>query len=123
MSSVDDFSKQLFSAEPGLPKSIQLEFDVEEPCDLFEVLLLVMTYGVKKWYGERVDISSVTKEDINKLKEYFLSFGYHIHIDSFAEPGVYMIDNKAYLEKTALDEMKFSLAANKLIFTVWFSFA
>lgn len=123
MDSVEDFSKQLFSESAGLPNSIRLDFDVEEPSELFEILLLVMTHGIKKWYGDRVDISSVSGDDLNKLSTYFLSFGYKMHIDSVEAPGVYMIDNKAYLEKTMLDDMKFSVSANKSIYTVWFSFA
>jgi len=122
MNSVEEFAKELFSVEAGTPKSIRLEFDVSEPSELFELLLLVMTHGIKKWYGDRVNIASVSVNDLNRLKEYFLSFGFHIHIDSIAEPGVYMIDNKAYLEKTVLDDMKFSVVSNKMIYSVWFSF-
>jgi len=123
MNSVEDFSRELFSTEASAPKSIRLDFDVSEPSELFEVLLLIMTHGIKKWYGDRVNIASVSQSDLNKLKDYFLSFGFNIHIDSIVEPGVYMIDNKEYLEKRVLDEMKFSVTANKMIFTVWFSFA
>jgi hypothetical protein len=122
MDSVEEFSSKLFSESAGLPNSIRLDFDVEEPSELFELLLLVMTHGIKKWYGDRVNIASISSEDLGKLKDYFLSFGYVIHIDSVEAPGVYMIDNKAYLEKTMLDEMKFSVTANKSIYTVWFSF-
>lgn len=123
MSSVEDFADQLFSVPPGRQGTVNLDIDVDEPSEFFEVLLLIMTQGLKKWYGARINIGDVSAEHIVKLQEYFLSFGIRIIVDRVAEPGVYMIDNKAYMEKKKLEEMTFTVAANKHLYTVHFEFA
>jgi hypothetical protein len=122
MSSVEDFADQLFASPPGRQGTVNLDIDVNEPSELFEVLLLIMTQGLKKWYGARINIGDVAADHIVKLQEYFLSFGIHLVVDRVAEPGVYMIDNKAYLEKKKLEEMTFTVAANKHLYTVHFEF-
>ena len=123
MSTVEEFAESLFSEGPKPHGSVNLDIDVEEPSEFFEVLLLIMTCGMKKWYGQRINISEIGMSDMEKLQEYFLSFGIKIHLDRKEEPGVYMIDNKAYLEKRVLEEMTFTVAANKSLFVVHFSFA
>lgn len=123
MSTVEDFAASLFNEEPKPRGSLNLEIDVDEPSELFEVLLLVMTCGMKKWYGDRINIADIDLEHVAKLQAYFLSFGIQLHLDRVDEPAAYMIDNKAYVEKKLLEEMTFSVAANKSLYTVRFSFA
>jgi hypothetical protein len=100
-----------------------LDIDVESPSELFEVLLLIMTYGMKQWYGQRINISDVSAEHMILLQKYFLSFGVVLHVDKKDEPSIYAIDNKKYLEKDNLEHMTFTVAAHGSLFTVWFSFA
>ena len=71
MSSVEAFCEQLFSKEPELPGTVDLSIDVSEPSEYFEVLLLIMTNGLKKWYGDRINIVDVSLKHIEKLQEYF----------------------------------------------------
>jgi hypothetical protein len=123
MDSINEFARHVFNGSPGSPGSVALDIDVESPSEFFEVLLLIMTYGMKQWYGQRVDVADVSAEHIVKLQQYFASFGVVLHIDKKDEPDVYMIDNKAYLEKDKLDDMTFTIAANKSLFTIWFSLA
>lgn len=121
--SVEDFARQVFNGDPGAAGSMALDIDVETPSELFEVLLLIMTYGMKQWYGQRINISDVSAEHMIKLQKYFLSFGVVLHVDKKDEPSIYAIDNKKYLEKDNLEDMTFTVAAHKFLFTVWFSFA
>ena len=123
MSSVEDFAEQLFRKSPGAANSINLDIDVNTPSELFEVLLLIVTYGMKRWYGPRIDISQISAHHLERLQEYFLSFGITLHIDKTVEPDVYMIDNKAYMEKTALEQMSFTVATNGFLWIIRFSFA
>jgi len=122
MDSVEEFAAQLFSSEPKAPGSVDLTFDVEDQSALFEVLLLIVTYGMKKWYGQRVDITQITEVHLKKLQEYFLSFNMNFLIDKIPEPGAYMIDNKSYTEKSRLEDMNFTVAANKHLWIIHFSF-
>jgi hypothetical protein len=122
MSSVEDFCEQLFSKEPEPSGTVDLSIDVGEPSEYFEVLLLIMTNGLKKWYGDRIDIANVSLKHIERLKEYFLSFGINIRIDNEEKPDIYIIDNKSYLHKTKLDDMSFTVEGPTTLYTVKFSF-
>lgn len=122
MDSVSVFCDQLFGDEPGLPGSIPLDIDVETPSELFELLLLIMTNGMKRYYGQRINIADVSTEHIKKLQQYLGSIGFNLSVDKRAEPGTYMIDNKAYLNKAKLEDMTFTVAAHKSLFIVSFGF-
>jgi len=123
MSSVDEFCDALFSKDPEGPGKVDLTIDVNEASEFFEVLLLVMTNGLKKWYGQRINIGDVDIKHIVKLKEYFISFGVNIDIAEEDKPDIYSIDNSAYLNKKYLDEMMFTVEGPAKLFTVKFSFA
>ena len=121
--SVEDFARSVFSGSPGAPGSMSLDIDVESPSEYFEVLLMVMTYGMKQWYGQRINISDVSADHMILLQQYFLSFGVVLHVDKKDEPHIYTIDNKAYLQKDSLQDMTFTVAAHGSLFTVRFSLA
>jgi len=123
MSTVEEFATSLFSEDPKPKGTLNLDIDVNEPSEFFEVLLLIMTCGMKKWYGDRINIADIDLEHIALLQKYFHSFGVQIHLDRVDEPTVYMIDNQSYINETDLSKMTFSVAANGGLFTVWFSFA
>jgi len=123
MSSVDDFCDELFSKDPEGVGKVDLTLDVSDASEFFEFLLLVMTNGLKKWYGPRINIGEVDITHIVKLKEYFLSFGVIIDIEEEAKPDIYSIDNRAYLQKKYLDEMAFTVEGPGKLYTVKFRFA
>jgi hypothetical protein len=123
MDSVEDFARMLFRESPDKPGTVSLDVDVETPSEFFEVLLIIMTYGMKQWYGERINIADVSAEHLILLQKYFASFGVILHVDRVDEPSIYAIDNKEYLRKDTLDDMKFTVAAHNSLFTVRFSFA
>jgi len=123
MSSVEDFARELFNEPPKPQGTVDLSIDISEPSEFFEVCLIIMTEGMKKWYGQRINIADVSAKDMVRLQEYFLSFGLLLVLDIADEPDIYMIDNKAYITKTRLQDMTFSVAANQKIYTVRFTFA
>jgi hypothetical protein len=123
MDSVESFARQLFKNDPKAPGSLSLDIDVDTQSELYEVLLIILTFGMKQWYGDRINISDVSAEHMLLLQQYFVSFGVVLHIDKTDEPTVYAIDNKEYLKKANLEQMKFMVAAHGSLFTVWFSFA
>jgi len=123
MDSIDDFCEALFSKEPERPGGVDLTIYVDEPSELFEALLLIMTNGLKRWYGPRINISNVDTEHILKLRQYFLSFGIIIDIEDEDKPDIYSIDNRAYLNKKSLDDMTFTVEGSQKLFTVKFKFA
>jgi len=123
MSSVEDFARELFSEPPKARGSVALDIDVSEPSEFFEVCLIIMTEGMKKWYGQRINIADVSAAHMALLQEYFLSFGILLLLETVDEPDIYMIDNKAYVGKKNLGDMTFSVAAHKKLYTVRFIFA
>jgi len=123
MSSVDEFCDSLFSKEPESPGSVSLTIDVSDPSEQFEVFLLIMTNGLKKWYGDKINIISVSLAHIQKLKEYFISFSINIHVDQEPKPDIYSVDNSAYLHKSKLEDMRFTVVGPTSLYTIWFSFA
>ena len=75
MDSVESFARQLFRNDVKSPGFVALDVDVDTQSEFFEVLLLILTYGMKQWYGERINISDVSAEHMILLQKYFLSFG------------------------------------------------
>ena len=125
MDSVKQFTDELFSVEPRNPGSVNLDFDVESPSELFEVLLLITTNGLKLWHGDddsKVDISYISEETIVKLQKHFMSFNIAFNIDIKDEPGVYMIDNKSFMDCSKLEDMTFTIASNKKLYIIHFGF-
>lgn len=123
MDSVESFARQLFRNDPKGAGSVALDIDVDTHSEFFEVLLLILTYGMKQWYGERINIYDVSAEHMIQLQKYFISFGVVLHIDKQDEPAVYSIDNKGYLQQKALEKMTFTVVAHGSLFTVRFSLA
>ena len=77
---------------------------------------------MKRYYGQRINIADVSVEHIKKLQQYMGSIGFNLNVDKIAEPGTYMIDNKAYITKEKLEDMTFTVAAHRHLFIVHFSF-
>jgi len=85
-----EFIKFLFSKPPEEENKISLELPLEDASKniglhIFEQLLMIFTDGSKYFYGENgiVDINKLTRENIEKLNKYFISFGYEINVEVF----------------------------------------
>jgi len=138
----DDFTIFLFSHKPFEKNSIKLELDEPEPgkhigLHIFEQLLQIFTDGMKYLYGDgtlegKVDISELTQENIETMKKYFSSIGFHIILDTYdqsdyvAKPDVFM-NHKLIEEDTMLNEFYYEILTEdenkvKIIYRISFKF-
>jgi len=118
---VDAFVDKLLQTSAGAPYSVQLEIDTEDTHGMFEVLLLIMTQILKKWYPPPITIGLVSDEDFLRLTEYFASFGMKITLNVKEVPRVLRLNNRDYLEQSRLEEMKFQMVHLDKLYTVNFS--
>ena len=117
-----DFVAELLKKPPGPPNSIQFEIDTDGDVQaLFEVLLITMTEILKTWYPPPITIALISDEDHARIKAYFASFSLKFHFEVDDAPAVLRIDNKMYLSKSRLEDMRFRLSAGGKLYTVRFS--
>lgn len=117
-----DFVKELLVKPPGPPHSIQFEIDTDGDVQaLFEVLLITMTEILKSWYPPPITIALIADEDVARITAYFASFSIQFHFDVEDVPDVLHINNKEYIRKSHLEEMRFRMAAGGKLYTVRFS--
>ena len=120
--SVTEFVNTITADVPGTPYSVQLELDTDGDMHaLYEVLLMIMTEIMKKWYAPPITISRVSEHDLERLKAYFASFGFKLNLNIQPTPRVLHINNRDYLRKSRLEDMKFSMAHDGQLYTVCFS--
>ena len=86
----DDFIQYLFSDSPKEKGEVVLELplldeDKNIGLHIFEQLLMIFVDGLKYFYGEneKVDISKLTEENIQKVNEYFVSMNYKVKLEVF----------------------------------------
>ena len=119
---ISAFVNALTAEAPGHPHSVQLEVDTDGDLHaLYEVLLMTMTEILKKWYEPPITISRVQPRDLERLQAYFASFGFKLNLDVGEVPRVLHINNRDYLRKSRLEDMKFSVADAGALYTVHFT--
>lgn len=117
-----EFVAELLTKPPGPPNSIQFEIDTDGDVQaLFEVLLITMTEILKSWYTPPITVALIAEEDVARIVAYFASFGIAFHFNIEDVPDVLYINNKEYLQKSQLDEMRFRVANGNKLYTVRFS--
>ena len=85
----DEFTIFLFSEKPKDPNTIKLELDnnidIKIGLNIFQELLMIFTAGIKYLFGEndKVDISSLSVDDIHLMGKYFESMGFKINVEKF----------------------------------------
>ena len=87
----DEFIKYLYSSEPHPKGAITLESPLDDPnkninLHIFEQLLMIFVDGLKFFYANedgKVNISELTKDNINKMNLYFESMNYKINLEYF----------------------------------------
>ena len=121
----DDFTIFLFSHGVNEPNSIKLELGppengVQIGLHIFQELLQIFVDGLKYLYGNhnhdnndsnigKVDINSLSVDDIDLMKRYFLSIGFKLILDVFdrkdyiSRPDIFN-DKSLIEENTMLDE-------------------
>jgi hypothetical protein len=120
---VRNFVSQLTAASPGRPHSVQLDLDVDgDVHGLFEFLLMTMTEMLKKWYEPPITIANISPSHLESMGAYFASFGYKLNLDIRESPRILHINNREYLNKSRLEDMKFSMAAGDRLYVVHFTY-
>jgi hypothetical protein len=117
-----EFVTELLKKPPGPPNSVQFEIDTDGDVQaLFEVLLITMTEILKTWYPPPITIALISDEDVARLKAYFASFSlkFHFNVEDWTEE--LRIDNKMYLQKSKLEDMRFRVVGGEKLYTVRFS--
>ena len=101
----DDFINYLFSDSPREKGEVKLELPLNERdknlgLHEFEQLLMIFVDGLKYFYGinGKVDIHKLTKEDIQKVNEYFLSMNYEVQLDIFPTMNEYIFKHPNYFK-------------------------
>ena len=127
-----DFIKYIFNIEPQAVNSIKLELDPpfknkNIELHIFEQLLQIFVDGLKFKYSTNgtVDINNLTKNDLNKMKLYFKSFGFTVNINilnKFIPKNNPFIDNNLIKQNTKLNEFFYDLNRNNLIYRISFDF-
>tara|TARA_B110000967_G_C18813089_1_gene524674 strand:- start:418 stop:861 length:444 start_codon:yes stop_codon:yes gene_type:complete len=86
----DEFTIFLFSEKPKEPNTIKLELDnnkdIKIGLNIFQELLMIFTEGIKYLFScgnDKVDVSSLTIEDIDLMGKYFESMGFKINVEKF----------------------------------------
>lgn len=127
----NNFIEFIFSNEPKSIKSIDLKFENTNLKNLFEDLLDIFTKGMKLKYGknDKVDLSSLTKHNIEHFNKYFNSFGFELNIN--IEPFDIINGNKYEYMKydkininsnTKLNELKLPFLSNDIVYIISFDF-
>jgi hypothetical protein len=116
------FCTMLLRDDPKPARSIHLELDTEDAAGLFECFLLFMSTALAKWYGKPVDLKKVTDLSMQRLAQYYASFGIQFMCIIAPEPDIYSINNKNYLNETSLDKMVFQATAAGKLYTIRFRF-
>ena len=100
-----DFIIYLFSNSPKGVGEVKLELPLNIPgknlgLHEFEQLLMIFVDGLKYFYGEngKVDINKLTKEDIQKVKSYFLSLNYEVNLEIFPTMNEYIFKHPNYFK-------------------------
>jgi len=115
----DDFTIFLFSHGVNEPNSIKLELGPPEKgvqigLHIFQELLQIFVDGLKYLFSDsdnigKVDINSLSVDDIDLIKRYFLSIGFKLILDVFdrknyiSRPDIFN-DKSLIKENTMLDE-------------------
>jgi len=101
----DDFIQYLFSDSPKEKGEVVLELplldeDKNIGLHIFEQLLMIFVDGLKYFYGEneKVDISKLTEENIQKVNEYFVSMNYKVNLEVFSTMNDYQFKFPNYFK-------------------------
>ena len=130
-SDLEEIAEHIFSTEPKPKFSIQVQLENSNLKELFEALLMITTYGMKKIYGSedgRVNLSELTKKDLRYFNLYMNSFGMLVNfeIENYDANKDYdsLKYNKIKIKsKTPLTDLKFPmLQPNGLVYIISFDF-
>lgn len=124
----NEFIRYLYSNNPKEKGEIKLESSYIEPgknlgLHIFEQLLMILVDGLKYFNGDendKVTISEITKNDIEKINKYFISMNYSVNLDiyptineyKFKFPNYFKDQNKITIN-TKLEDFYYEIYDSK----------
>ena len=119
----------IFSGDQKPLKYYTLDFGITDKKELFELFLMIFTFSTKKFYGDmngKVNLKNLSERDINKIKNYYNSFGVELTTKIYNESDYLNSDIIPYKElpitsDTKLEDLVFSLKCEDVIYTISFS--
>lgn len=132
----DEFTIFLFSEKPKDPNTIKLELDnnidIKIGLNIFQELLMIFTSGIKYLFGEndKVDLSSLSVDDIHLMGKYFESMGFKINVEKFTigeyldniKLPNYFKDQHLIEDNTKLCDIYYEATLNLIIYRISFNF-
>ena len=131
----DDFKHFLFSKPPQEKNSIKLELDnpnIKIGLHIFQELLMIFTDGMKYLFGngKNVNITNLTKENIDMINKYFESMGFqafvevftvHTYLNNMKLPN-YFTNQELIKDDTPLKDIYYETYVGDLIYRIYFDF-
>ena len=125
----DEFIQYLFSDSPKEKGQITIELPLPEGSEkckniglhVFEQLLMIFVDGLKYFYGKdgKVNINDLTKEDFEKVNEYFISMNYEVVLKVFETMNDYQFKFPNYFKnqehikaETKLEDFYYEIFGN-----------
>ena len=135
----DEFTIFLFSEQPKGANTIKLELnnnnnnkDIKIGLNIFQELLMIFTSGIKYLFGEndKVDISSLSVDDIHLMGKYFESMGFKINVEKFTigeyldniKLPNYFKDQHLIEDNTKLCDIYYEATLDLIIYRISFDF-
>ena len=133
----DEFTIFLFSESPKEPNSIKLELspakkDIHIGLHIFQELLMIFTAGMKYLFSneDKLDVTKLTKDDIELINRYFKSMGFQINVEMFTivdyldnmKVPNYFLKQELIQENTPLDSFYYETSLDGHIYRVSFDF-
>ena len=112
-----EFISYLYSNHPKPIGSIDLELPLEEDrkniyLHVFEQLLMIFVDGLKYFFSDdndKVRLTDLTEDNIQKLNDYFHSMNYHITIEIYPTIFEYQFRYPNYFKDQSLIDEKVQL--------------
>jgi len=133
----DDFITFLFSSNPREKNTVKLELDPPERgvvigLHIFQELLMIFTDGMKYLFGDgnNINITNVTKENMDMINKYFESMGFHAFVEEFTVHTYldnmklpnYFTNQELIKDDTPLKDIYYETYVDDLIYRIYFDF-
>ena len=119
-----EIARLIFSKNPKGSNSIQLIFEKDDLENCYQELLVLFTEGMKILYGDtngRVNLQNLSESQMNRVQEYFKSFGIELLYTIEEYNSLKMYGEKEI--KTELNDYIFRLKCENQVYSISFTFS
>lgn len=124
--SILNIAEIIFSKPIGQKKSINLEFSNYNLKQVHEDLLTFFTYGMKYKYSDEngiVNLKKISLDQIREINSYMNMIGINMHFKTYNEYDYDKMYNENFqnTEHNNLEDFKFKLKSEDIIYVIYFS--